>query len=181
MPFYLWLRFLTGQKLVTLHRHHLGVHMRDASREVPLDPAHDLAPSSAALAAHLLGREPRPSEAAVQAELRQRLEQALERMDPADREILALRHFEQLTNAEAAVVLNLQESAASKRYIRAIRRLKEVLADLPGGLQELEPLTTSSRDETRSSSSRRSSWRGTAAASAPRCRSTPARIRSWPR
>ena len=133
LPFFLWLRLLTGQKLITLHRHHLGVHMRDAGREVSLDRGGAPAASSAAMAIELLGHEPRPSEAAVQAELQQGLQSALEQMDSLDREILALRHFEQLSNAEAARVLDIQESAASKRYIRAVRRLKEVLTSIPGG------------------------------------------------
>src|SRR5439155_7591276 len=90
MPFFLWLRFLTGQKLVTLHRHHFGMKMRDVSREVPLEPPEA---TSAVLAAQLMGREPRPSEVAVQAELQQRFQQLLESLDPFDREILALRHY----------------------------------------------------------------------------------------
>jgi RNA polymerase sigma-70 factor (ECF subfamily) len=68
-----------------------------------------------------------------------RLQEALNRMDPLDREVLALRHFEHLNNAEAARLLGIQESAASKRYIRALRRLKDVLGRLPGGLKEIRP------------------------------------------
>ena len=60
-------------------------------------------------------------------------------MDPTDREVLALRHFEQLTNAEAAQVLGIQERAAAKRYLRALQRLKEILSEMPGGLTELRP------------------------------------------
>jgi RNA polymerase sigma-70 factor (ECF subfamily) len=89
--------------------------------------------SSAALADHLVGREGRPSEAAVQAELRARLEELLNRLDPLDHEVLALRHFEQLSNAEAARVLGLTEAAASKRYVRALERLRERLAGSSGG------------------------------------------------
>jgi RNA polymerase sigma-70 factor (ECF subfamily) len=55
-------------------------------------------------------------------------------MDPLDREILALRHFEQLSNAEAAQVLEVKESATSKRYVRAVKKLKEIIESLPGGL-----------------------------------------------
>lgn len=125
-PFFLWLRFLTGQKLITLHRHHFGVHMRDVSREVPLATPDA---TSAALAAQLLAHDPRPSEVATRREAEQRFQNAIDSLDPLDREILALRHFEQLTNAEAARVLGLQESTASKRYIRAVRRLKEELPE----------------------------------------------------
>ena len=60
-------------------------------------------------------------------------------MEALDREILVLRHFEQLSNAEAALVLNIQPAAASKPYFRALRRLKDVLQDLPGGLKEWQP------------------------------------------
>ncbi len=60
-------------------------------------------------------------------------------MDPIDREVLALRHFEQLTNGEAAAVLQIAERAAAKRYLRALKRLKDILADMPGGLTEVRP------------------------------------------
>ncbi len=130
MPFFLWLRFLAGQKLVTLHRHHLGRQMRDAHREVSLYRGRLPETSSAALAAHLLGHETRPSEAAVRAELKIRLQEALNTMDPLDREILALRHFEQLSLAESAEVLKLTESGACRRHLRALKRLKEILSSL---------------------------------------------------
>jgi RNA polymerase sigma-70 factor (ECF subfamily) len=135
--FFLWLRYLTAQKLLELHRHHLGTQMRDAGREVSLYRGTLPEASSAALAAQLLGREPRPSEAAVRAEMKIRLQEALNSMDALDREVLALRHFEHLSNAETAQVLGLERSAASKRYLRALRRLKDVLASMPGGLAEL--------------------------------------------
>ncbi|HEV3256200.1 MAG TPA: sigma-70 family RNA polymerase sigma factor [Gemmataceae bacterium] len=139
MPFYLWLRFLAGQKLVTLHRHHLGRQMRDAGREVSLYRGWLPETSSAALAAQLLGHEPRPSEAAVRAELKIRLQEALNNMDPLDREILALRHIEQLSLAETAEVLGLTESGACRRHLCALKRLKEILSSLPGGLEALLP------------------------------------------
>jgi RNA polymerase sigma-70 factor (ECF subfamily) len=139
MPFFLWLRFLAGQKLVTLHRHHLGREMRDAGREVSLYRGALPEASSAALAAQLLGRDTRPSEAALRIELKLRLQQALNQMEPVDREVIALRHFEQLSRAETAQVLGLRESAVSKRYVRALQRLKDILTSLPGGLGEVWP------------------------------------------
>jgi RNA polymerase sigma-70 factor (ECF subfamily) len=139
VPFFLWLRFLVGQRLAILHRRHLGAEARDADREVSIDRAAPPRASSAALAAQLLGRDTRPSEALARAERKARLAEALEGMDPLDREVLALRHFEQLSNAEAARVLGLRESAASKRYIRALTRLKAILSAMPGGPGELEP------------------------------------------
>ena len=137
MPFFLWLRFLAGQKLVTLHRHHLGVEMRDPNREVSLFRGSLPETSSAALAAQLLGHDTRPSEAAVRAELKIRLQEALNTMDALDREVLALRHFEQLTRTEIAQVLDISEAAVSKRYIRALKKLKEILIHMPGIAEEM--------------------------------------------
>jgi RNA polymerase sigma-70 factor (ECF subfamily) len=134
MPFFLWLRFLTGQRLLRVHRQHLGAEMRDVAREVSLYRGALPAATAAALAAQLLGRDTRPSEAAVRAERGIRLQEALNSMDAIDREVLALRHFEQLSNAEAARVLGLQESAAAKRYVRALKRLRLILDARPGGL-----------------------------------------------
>ena len=139
MPFFLWLRFLAGQKLLTLHRHHLGVRMRDVGQQVALDPGRLPEASSAALAAQLLGHEPRPSEVAIRVEMKARVREALDGMEPLDREVLALRHFEQLSRAEIAQVLNVSEAAAGKRYIRALERLKQVLSRSPGGLEGLRP------------------------------------------
>jgi RNA polymerase sigma-70 factor (ECF subfamily) len=139
IPFFLWLRLITGQKLVALHRHHLGTQGRDAGREVSLYRGALPEASSTALAAQLLGHGTRPSEAAMRAERSLRLQEALNSMDPLDREVLALRHFEQLSNAETAHVMELGESAASKRYVRALQRLRQILTGMPGGLDEILP------------------------------------------
>ena len=130
MPLFLWLRLVVGERLAKVHRDHLGAQARDAAREVSLYRGPMPAASSAALAAHLLGRETSPTQAAVRAERLLRLQAALNALDPVDREILSLRHFEELTHAEAARVLDIQEAAAAKRYIRALKRLKDVLAGL---------------------------------------------------
>src|SRR5207244_11242581 len=100
MPFFLWLRFLTAQRLLILHRRHLCTQARDAGREVSLYRGALPEASSAALAAQLVGHRTTPSEAAIRAEMQLRLQEALNSLDPVDREVLALRHFEQLTNAE---------------------------------------------------------------------------------
>jgi RNA polymerase sigma-70 factor (ECF subfamily) len=139
LPFYLWLRFITGMRLAKTHRFHLGTQMRNAGREISLYRGSVPETSSAALAAQLLGRDTRPSEAAMRTELKLRLQEAMNAMDPLDREVLALRHFEQLTTAEAAQVLGIKEAAAGKRYIRALERLREILIQSPGGLRELMP------------------------------------------
>jgi RNA polymerase sigma-70 factor (ECF subfamily) len=133
MPFFLWLRFLTRQKLLVLRRFHLEAEKRDAGREVFLSGDDRLETSSAVLAAGLLDRQPRPSEEALRAEIKVRLEQSLDTMDPLDREVLTLRHFEHLSNSETARALSLADSAASKRYIRALRRLRHILLSLPDG------------------------------------------------
>jgi RNA polymerase sigma-70 factor (ECF subfamily) len=139
MPFFLWLRFLTSQKLVTLHRHHLGVQMRNADQQVALYQGSLPEASSAALAAQLLGHEVRPSEAAIRAEMKIRVREALDSMDPLDREVLALRHFEQLSRAEIAELLGVSGSAVGKRYVRALERLRQILGRAPGGMEGLRP------------------------------------------
>ena len=126
MPFFLWLRFLTLQKLFELHRRHLNVKARDVSREVALYNGPLPEATSAVLAAQLIGKLTTPTQAAVRAEMKVQLEDALNSMDAIDREVLALRHFEQLTNAEASRVLGINESAASNRYVRAAKRLRMI-------------------------------------------------------
>jgi RNA polymerase sigma-70 factor, ECF subfamily len=137
LPFFLWLRGVVGNKLRELHRHHLATQMRDAGREVSLYRGTMPEASSAALADQLLGHATRPIEAAIRAEMKIRLQEALNVMDPIDREIVALRHFEQLTPAETAQVLGIKEKAAGMRYLRALKRLKDILTSLPGGLKGL--------------------------------------------
>src|SRR5262249_33732920 len=132
VPFYLWLRTLTGQRLISLHRRHLGAEMRDAGREVSLYRDALPAASSASLAQQLLAGLTSPTQAAIRAEMQLRLQEALNSMDPIDREVVVLRHFEELGNVEAAEVLGIEPAAASKRYIRAIRRLKAILDAVPG-------------------------------------------------
>ncbi len=132
MPFFLWLRFLTGQRLLILHRQHLGTRIRDAGQEVTLYAGALPQASSVSLAAALLGRLTTPSQAAMRAEVQLRLQEALNRMDAIDREILTLRHFEELSNNETAACLGIGKAAASNRYMRALKRLKDVLMSWPG-------------------------------------------------
>jgi RNA polymerase sigma-70 factor (ECF subfamily) len=121
----------TVQRLLVLHRRHLGARARDAGREVSLYRGALPGASSAVLAAQLVGHRTTPSQAAMRAELQVHLQEVLNGMDPIDREVLALRHFEQLSNGETAKVLGLRESTASRRYARALLRLKEVLSRPP--------------------------------------------------
>ncbi len=132
MAAYLWLRLIVAERLLILHRHHLGTQMRDAAQEVSLCRGGLPAASTHSLANLLLGRLTSPTQAAVRAERQLQLQEALNGMEPLDREILALRHFEELSNSEAATVLGLSKTAASNRYIRALKRLKEILSALPG-------------------------------------------------
>jgi RNA polymerase sigma-70 factor (ECF subfamily) len=135
LPFFLWLRLEVGQKLVDTHRFHLGTQMRDAGQEVSLH--HGALPqvSSLSLAEHLLGKLSTASKAAMRLELKLRVQEALNSMDSHDREVLILRHFEELTNAEAAQVLGIKPSAAVNRYVRALKRLKDVFQGMPGGIE----------------------------------------------
>jgi RNA polymerase sigma-70 factor (ECF subfamily) len=132
LPPFLWLRLITGQRLMALHRRHLGTQMRNAGQEIALHRGPMPQATSASLAEMLLGRLTSPTQAARRAEVRVLLQEALNAMDPLDREVLTLRHFEELSNAEVAQVLGLSKTAASNRYIRALERLRETLAGIPG-------------------------------------------------
>jgi RNA polymerase sigma-70 factor (ECF subfamily) len=115
-----------------IHRRHLGAAMRDAGREVSLYRGALPQASSASLAARLMGRFTTASQAALRAERQVQLQAVLNGMDPMDREILALRHFEGLSNAESAEVLGLSKTASNNRYVRALGRLRDVLEHVPG-------------------------------------------------
>ena len=132
VPVFVWLRGVVLETLIDFHRRHLGTKMRDAGQEVSLQ--RPLAPqaSSVALAACLAGSLTSPSQAAIRAETVRQIEQILDRMDEIDREVLVLRHFEQLTNDEVAAVLGVKKAAASRRYMRALDRFRTVLVAIPG-------------------------------------------------
>src|SRR6516225_8628447 len=127
LPFFLWLRHLTGLKLAEVHRRHLGTQLRDADREVSLHRGGLPEADSVSLAAQLLGSVTTPSEAAIKAEQRLYVQEALNGMDPVDREVLALKHFEQLSTSEIAEVLGLSKAGAGSRYLRAVKRLRSIL------------------------------------------------------
>ena len=125
--FFLWLRYLTIQKLSELHRHHFGVIARDKRREVSIFQLPQSVATSAQIAAVLFDDKTSPSQALMRDESRILIESALGEMDPIDQEVLALRHFEQLSNNEVADTLGLETSAASKRFVRALQRLKQIV------------------------------------------------------
>ena len=139
LPLFLWLRGIVANKLLEVHRHHLGTRMRDAARDVARIARAAPDATSVALVAQLAGHATGPGTAAARAELSARLHDALDAMGATDREVLALRHFEQLSNGEAAQVLGIHERAAAKRYVRALRRLRDALAQAPGGLTGMRP------------------------------------------
>lgn len=132
VSFFVWIRQITWQVLLMTHRRHLGAQMRDAGREVALGGGAYTGATSLSIAAQLVAHLTSPSQAAIRQERLERLRAALETMDEIDREVLALRHFEQLSNNEVAEILGLQKTAASNRYVRALKRLKEILDSVPG-------------------------------------------------
>jgi RNA polymerase sigma-70 factor (ECF subfamily) len=132
MPFSLWLRLLTGRRLLELHRKHLGAQMRSAELEISLERGHWPPANPDCLAVHLTGHLTSPSQAAMRAEQETRLAEALNRMDPLDREVLVLRHFDELSNNDVAELFGIGKAAASHRYIRALERLREILAFASG-------------------------------------------------
>jgi len=129
---YLWLRLVVGERMQRIHRRHLGAAMRDAGREVSLHRGALPQASTASLAAQLLGRFTTASEALIRAEVRLQVQEALNQMEPIDREVIALRHFEELSNSEVAQVLGIRPQAASNRHLRALARLQAILKDVPG-------------------------------------------------
>lgn len=127
MPFFLWVRFLAGQKLAQMHRRHLGAVQRDARRELPDALRAVPGASTVTLAGALVHSGVTPSEVAIRAEDEERVVRVLDELRELDREVLALRHFEGLTNVEVAQLLGIEPSAASRRYVRALARMQEKL------------------------------------------------------
>ena len=126
MPFELWLRWIAREKVLAAHRQHLGANKRAAARELGSLPVD----SSAQFVCGLVGRGPSPSQALAAVELAECLKKALERLDDGERELVLWRHFEQLTNRQIARLLEISEAAASKRYVRALERLRGLLLNL---------------------------------------------------
>ncbi|MEM6471163.1 MAG: sigma-70 family RNA polymerase sigma factor [Planctomycetota bacterium] len=128
--FFVWLRMVAIQTLVTIHHRHLGVMLRDASREASVHGS-PMA-TSVAIADGLLGNMTSPSQAALRRELTDQLTTALGELNDTDREVLAMRHFEDLSNSEIAEALGIEQNTASIRYVRAIGRLKAIIDRVPG-------------------------------------------------
>jgi RNA polymerase sigma-70 factor (ECF subfamily) len=128
MPFHLWLRHLAKDHLIDAHRRHHQAQKRGVDREQPIHRPAWADRSSLELAGQLMDHERTPASEAIQQELQRRLHDALARLDEDDREVIQMRHFEQLGNQDVAAALGLSEAAASMRYLRAVRRLRDLLA-----------------------------------------------------
>jgi RNA polymerase sigma-70 factor (ECF subfamily) len=138
MPFHLWLRQIATDQVIDAHRRHRQAGKRSMDRERPLAPARPAGfaddRSSLDLAAQLRDPSPTPAAEALRHELEYRFRDALSRLDVDDREIILLRHFEQLSNGEAARTLGLSDAAAGMRHLRALRRLRAMLAEVPSAV-----------------------------------------------
>ncbi|HPM81052.1 MAG TPA: sigma-70 family RNA polymerase sigma factor [Candidatus Anammoximicrobium sp.] len=128
VPFFVWLRQITTQVLIDTHRRYLDAQMRDVKREVALDRGGTSDTSSSGLIAQLADSLTTPSQCAVREETICELRQALDQLEEIDREVLVLRHLEELSNNEVAQVLGIDKYAASKRYLRALERLRGVMS-----------------------------------------------------
>ena len=124
MPFYLWLHWIAREKVLALHRRHLGAKKRAVTYEVPLLPADS---SATFVSVIIAGREPSPSQALAKTELAERLRLALGQLNDDERDLILWRHFEQLSAHDTAQLLQISEAAAAKRYIRAVERLRAIL------------------------------------------------------
>lgn len=131
MDFYLWLRWIAADKLLNAHREHLGTQKRDVSQEVSIYRRPMPEACSVSLAQQLLGQLTSPTQAVERAELQLIVQDVLNSLEPIDREILVLRNFEQMTTTETAETLGIKRSTASKRYISALKRLKQALHSIP--------------------------------------------------
>lgn len=128
MPFPIWLRHLAKDHLIDAHRRHHQAQKRGVNREQPLHRPAWADQSSMELAGQLIDGERTPASEAIQQELQKRLHAAIAQLEDLDREVILMRHFEQLSNQEVAQALELTEPAASMRYLRAVRRLRDLLA-----------------------------------------------------
>lgn len=128
---FVWFRLIASQTLIDVHRRHLGTQKRNAALEFSINRGWSSDSTSSALSFHLLGHLTSPSQAALREELSNQLQQSLASMNDIDREVLALRHFEQLSNKETAQILGISDQASSDRYMRALGRLKNVLQIMP--------------------------------------------------
>lgn len=129
MDFHLWLRQIAQDRIIDAHRRHRGSEKRSMDKERPMVVAGTEDQSTYELAAQLRDPELTPAAHAAQREMTGLVEAAIAKLDETDAEIIVMRHYEQLSNQEIAQALKLTEPAASMRYLRAMRRLRELLAE----------------------------------------------------
>jgi RNA polymerase sigma-70 factor (ECF subfamily) len=131
LPFPVWLRQLAQDRIIEMHRQHRGAQRRSLDREQALAAPAYADQSSFDLARQLADHELTPAAANIRRELEQRFLTALDQLEQEDREIIWLRHFEQMGNTEAAEALGLSPPAAGMRHLRALRRLRMILGETP--------------------------------------------------
>jgi RNA polymerase sigma-70 factor (ECF subfamily) len=132
VPIFLWFRLVALQRLQVIHRRHLGTKMRDARLEIAMDGSGMPGVTAQLLAGEILSGITSPSSIVAREEREAQVQAALEQLAPADREVLAMRQFEDLTNDEVALILGIKKSAASARHVRALERLRQLLVAIPG-------------------------------------------------
>jgi RNA polymerase sigma-70 factor, ECF subfamily len=129
MPFHVWLRHLARDRIIDVYRRHRGAARRSMDREQALPQTDSSNQSASDLANFAVDRQMTPAAAATHHELELRFQQALEKLDDAEREMVLMRHFEQMSNQQVAEALELSEPAASMRYLRAMRKLRALLEE----------------------------------------------------
>ncbi|MFK7817508.1 MAG: sigma-70 family RNA polymerase sigma factor [Planctomycetaceae bacterium] len=134
MPFHLWLRQLAKDRIIDMHRRHREAQRRSIDREQPLESPQFADRSSLNLAAQLKDHELTPAAENIRRELRSRFLTAMEDLSEDDRDIILMRHFEELGNSEVAEALGLSAAAAGMRYLRALRRLRAILGESPSSM-----------------------------------------------
>ena len=127
VPFYVWTRGLAGQVLIDLHRRHLGAEVRSLNREVSIHDQLPFQSTATSIAGLLAASGTSPSRILMREEQMETLKSTLEQMNDKDREVLVMRHMEHMTNGEIAVALGINESAATKRYLRALRKVRDAV------------------------------------------------------
>ena len=138
IPFHLWIRQIAKDRIIDAHRRHRLSAKRSSDREQAAAAASPPDQSTMDLANQFRDGALTPAAAATQRELAQHIEMAIHHLKENDREIILMRHYEQLNNQEIAQALGLTEPAASMRYLRAIKRLREVIESLPDLYRELK-------------------------------------------
>lgn len=131
LPFHLWLRHLAKDRIIDMHRQHRGAQRRSLDREQPLAAPAAADHSAFDLAQQLADNQLTPAAVQIRRELETRFLAAIEQLDDDDRDIILMRHFEQLGNSDVATALGLSPAAAGMRHLRALRRLRAILGESP--------------------------------------------------